>query len=110
MKKIPALLLALCMIFALAACGQQAAPATPAPAAEQPAEQTAAGEPAPAEEPAPAPEEVELVVFAAASMTETMTEIKAMYEAANPGVTITYNFDSSGTLKTQIQELSLIHI
>ena len=27
-----------------------------------------------------------------------------MYEAANPGVTITYNFDSSGTLKTQIQE------
>ena len=104
MKKIPALLLALCMIFALAACGRQAAPATPAPAAEQPAEQTAAGEPAPAEEPAPAPEEVELVVFAAASMTETMTEIKAMYEAANPGVTITYNFDSSGTLKTQIQE------
>ena len=104
MKKIPALLLALCMIFALAACGRQAAPATPAPAAEQPAEQTAAGEPAPAEEPAPAPEEVELVVFAAASMTETMTEIKAMYEAANPGVTITCNFDSSGTLKTQIQE------
>ena len=104
MKKIPALLLALCMIFALAACGRQAAPATPAPAAEQPAEQTEAGEPAPAEEPAPAPEEVELVVFAAASMTETMTEIKAMYEAANPGVTITYNFDSSGTLKTQIQE------
>ena len=104
MKKIPALLLALCMIFARAACGRQAAPATPAPAAEQPAEQTAAGEPAPAQEPAPAPEEVELVVFAAASMTETMTEIKAMYEAANPGVTITCNFDSSGTLKTQIQE------
>ena len=37
-------------------------------------------------------------------MTETLTEIKVMYEAANPGVTITYNFDSSGTLKTQIQE------
>ena len=54
---------------------------------------------------APAPaEEVELIVFAAASMTETLTEIKALYEAANPGVTITYNFDSSGTLKTQIQE------
>ena len=27
-----------------------------------------------------------------------------MYEALHPGVTITYNFDSSGTLKTQIQE------
>ncbi len=98
-RKPLALLLALCMIFALAACGSQAAPAAtqaPAPATEAPA---------PAAEPEPAPvEEVELIVFAAASMTETMTEIKGMYEAANPGVTITYNFDSSGTLKTQIQE------
>ena len=46
----------------------------------------------------------EVIVFAAASMTETLTQIKETYEAANPGVTITYNFDSSGTLKTQIQE------
>ncbi len=46
----------------------------------------------------------ELIVFAAASMTETLTAIKAKYEEANPGVTITFNFDSSGTLKTQIQE------
>ena len=51
-----------------------------------------------------AEEKTELIVFAAASMTETMNEIKGLYEAANPGVTITYNFDSSGTLKTQIQE------
>lgn len=47
---------------------------------------------------------VELVVFAAASMTETLTEIGSMYMAAHPGITLTYNFDSSGTLKTQIQE------
>ena len=101
-KKTLALLLALTMLAALAACGQSAAPAaTEAPA---PAEETApAEEPAPTEAPAPA-EEVEIIVFAAASMTETLTEIKAMYEAENPGVTITYNFDSSGTLKTQIQE------
>ena len=46
----------------------------------------------------------EIIVFAAASMTDTLTEIKETYEAANPGVTITYNFDSSGTLKTQIEE------
>ena len=46
----------------------------------------------------------ELIVFAAASMTETLNAIKATYEAAHPGVTVTYNFDSSGTLKTQIQE------
>ena len=49
-------------------------------------------------------ESVELVVFAAASMTETLNQIKETYEAENPGVTLTYNFDSSGTLKTQIQE------
>lgn len=53
---------------------------------------------------ADAPGKTELIVFAAASMTETMTEIKAMYEAANPDIVITCNFDSSGTLKTQIQE------
>ncbi|MBQ3701936.1 MAG: molybdate ABC transporter substrate-binding protein [Oscillospiraceae bacterium] len=51
-----------------------------------------------------AKDKTELIVFAAASMTETLTELKDKYEKANPGVTITYNFDSSGTLKTQIQE------
>ncbi len=48
--------------------------------------------------------ETELVVFAAASMTETLEEIKETYEAAHKGVTLTFNFDSSGTLKTQIEE------
>ena len=96
MKKALSLLLALCMVFALAACGS-----APAPAPKE--------EPAPAEDPVPAEapasaEEVELIVFAAASMTETLSEIKGLYEAANPGVTVTCNFDSSGTLKTQIQE------
>ena len=51
----------------------------------------------------PAADQVELYVFAAASMTETLTEIKALYEADHPNVTIIYNFDSSGTLKTQIE-------
>ena len=46
----------------------------------------------------------ELVVFAAASLTESLTEIKALYEAAHPEITLVFNFDSSGTLKTQIQE------
>ena len=46
----------------------------------------------------------ELTVFAAASLTESLTEIKAKYEEANPDVTLVFNFDSSGTLKTQIQE------
>ncbi len=49
-------------------------------------------------------EQTELIVFAAASMTETLTEIADMYEEINPNVKIVYTFDSSGTLKTQIQE------
>lgn len=49
-------------------------------------------------------ESIELNVFAAASMTETLTEIADMYQSVEPDVTLTFNFDSSGTLKTQIQE------
>ncbi len=49
-------------------------------------------------------ETVELIVFAAASMTETMTEIAGMYREIRPDVEIVCTFDSSGTLKTQIQE------
>lgn len=49
-------------------------------------------------------EPVELVVFAAASMTESLTEIAEMYKEVAPNVTLTFNFDSSGTLKTQIEE------
>ena len=73
MKKILALVLALC----LSLCGLTAV------AEEQP---------------------VELIVFAAASMTETLTTLGDAYMEAHPNVTIVYNFDSSGTLKTQIQE------
>ncbi len=46
--------------------------------------------------------QTELIVFAAASMTETMNLIKEMYEKKNPNIKITYNFDSSGTLLKQI--------
>lgn len=46
----------------------------------------------------------EIVVFAAASMTETLEKIEQMYLKDHPDVKITFNFDSSGTLKTQIEE------
>lgn len=48
--------------------------------------------------------QIELIVFAAASMTETLEEIAGLYAKAVPNVKLTFNFDSSGTLKTQIQE------
>jgi len=56
---------------------------------------------------APAPKkaaETELIIFAAASLTETMTEIAERYTAEHPDLSIVFNFDSSGTLKTQIEE------
>lgn len=92
MKKLFAMLIAAVMVLSFAACV--------APAAEPaPTEETAAPE-----ETAPEAEPVELIVFAAASMTETMNQIAELYKAKAPNVTLTYNFDSSGTLKTQIQE------
>ena len=50
------------------------------------------------------PTKAEITVFAAASMTETLTQLGEQYMADHPDVTIIFNFDSSGTLKTQIQE------
>ena len=51
-----------------------------------------------------AQEKTELNVFAAASMTETMDQIKEKYETADPGIVIVPTYDSSGTLLKQIQE------
>jgi molybdate transport system substrate-binding protein len=45
-----------------------------------------------------------LTVFAAASLTESFTEIKATFEKANPGVTVTYNFAGSQALVTQMTQ------
>ncbi len=46
----------------------------------------------------------ELTVFAAASMTETLTKLAETYEQKHPEIAISFNFDSSGTLETQILE------
>lgn len=46
----------------------------------------------------------EVVVFAAASMTETLTELAERYQTTHPEIHLVFNFDSSGTLLTQIQE------
>lgn len=103
-KHILALLLALAMSFALASCGTADTSSTGSAVKDE----TASAEGAAASQ--PTADKTELIVFAAASMTETLNELKDKYEAANPGITITYNFDSSGTLKTQIQEGSTCDI
>ena len=86
MKKFFALLLSLSMVLSLAACGSKTDDTT--------TDDTQGDANA---------ESVDLVVFAAASMTETLNQIKETYEKDH-NVTLTFNFDSSGTLKTQIQE------
>lgn len=84
MKKPLAGLLAICMAISLTACSSGSR--TDASAGAD------SGEP------------TELVVFAAASLTETLEQIAEDYKKVAPDVTLTFNFDSSGTLKTQIQE------
>lgn len=96
MKKYLSLLLTLCLILSLAACGGSK---------EEPAKTE---EPANTEEPAktegPAAEPVEIVVFAAASMLESLNAAIEQYKAVAPEVTVVTTYDSSGTLLTQIKE------
>ena len=59
---------------------------------------------APTEPPPTASEPKTLNVFAAASLTDAFSEIGKNFEAANPGVTVAFNFAGSQALRTQIEE------
>lgn len=83
MKKLIALLLALVLVLTMVACGEK-----------QPTNDNQND----------TPETVELTVFAAASLTESLTAIGEKYMAENQNVKISFNFDSSGKLLTQIKE------
>ena len=89
LKKLTAMLLTGVMLLSLQACAMP----TVTPAGSAGAAAAAQKE-----------ETTELIVFAAASMTETLTEIQGLYETAHPEIKIIYNFDSSGTLKDQIEK------
>jgi len=45
-----------------------------------------------------------LVVFAATSLTDAFNKIATQFEAANPGVTVKFNYGGSSTLATQITQ------
>jgi len=95
MKRVLALVLAVTLAVVCVGCGAPQATPTPAVVAT----------PAPIPEATPtSAEPAELVVFAAASMTEAMKEIAILYKTIAPHVDIVYNFESSGTLKTQIEQ------
>lgn len=58
----------------------------------------------PAETPRTAPPNVELQVFAAASLTEAFQALGKLFSAANPGVTVVFNFAGSQQLAAQITQ------
>ena len=70
--------------------------------AEEPASEAAE---AASEEEAASGEETEILVAAAASLKNAYEEeLIPMFEEANPGVTVSGTYDSSGKLQTQIEE------
>lgn len=103
MKKMTGIFLSLLFAVSLAACGAKA------PAGEDVKEETKAEDMnnekrAEEKKKDDTSAKTDLNVFAAASMTESLEELKAVFEEENPGINLVFNFDSSGTLKTQIAE------
>lgn len=103
MKKMTGIFLALLFSVTLAACGAKA------PAGEDVKEETKTedmndGKMAEEKKDDKSNEKTDLNVFAAASMTESLEDVKEVFEDENPGINLVFNFDSSGTLKTQISE------
>lgn len=96
MKKLLAFAMAAVMVLTMAACGTSTTQAGASP--------TTSGTSVAAASVQPSAEPVELTVFAAASMTETLNKVIELYKADTPNVTITPTYDSSGTLMTQISE------
>ena len=88
--------LALSASLLLSACGGSAASSQAASASSEASSAAASSE--------ASGESVQLTVFAAASLTETLNEIAEQYKTVAPNVELVFNFDSSGTLKTQIEE------
>jgi len=103
MKKVLPLLLALTFVLILAACGKASEPAqsTPQePPASAPPSETALTPP----EDGVFTESTDLYISAAASLTQPMEELRALYnEKAGPNVNIILNFGGSGTLQAQIE-------
>lgn len=89
--------------------GEQPAAETPGDSAPQPADEPADE---PTDAPAPATDQQdesvaggdELVVFAAASLTDAFDALADAFEAQNPGVTVVRNYASSLQLATQLVE------
>jgi molybdate transport system substrate-binding protein len=97
------MILLLIAAMLLAGCSSTATTAAPVAAVPTSAP-TAAPTIAPTVAPSATPEPRTLTVFAAASLTDAFSEIGKAFEAANPGVTVSFNFAGSQALRTQIEQ------
>ena len=88
------------VLLAVTACAPQATP-TAAPTAVPPTTVPATETSVP---PTATIAPRTLTVYAAASLTGSFTEIGKAFEAANPGVTVTFSFAGSQALRTQIEQ------
>ncbi|WP_156158290.1 molybdate ABC transporter substrate-binding protein [Gordoniibacillus kamchatkensis] len=91
MRTIAALLAAGALAFMLTGCGGAQAPK--APAAPDGADVRHSGA-----------EPAELVVSAAASMSDSLRELQKRFEAGHPGIKLRFNFGASGALQQQIEQ------
>jgi molybdate transport system substrate-binding protein len=96
-SRVPVAALVAALAFILAACAS--AGAAPPSAAQATPVATIAETVGPSDT-----AQVELTVFAAASLKGALDKAKAAYEAANPGLTLTVSTDSSAALETQIEQ------
>ena len=81
--------LVLALVLAVAACGSDREPSTKS------------GPSSPSTAPKPTGS---ITVFAAASLTESFTDLQTRMETSDPGVSVRYSFAGSGTLVTQIEQ------
>ena len=94
MKKRVALNLVFAIVLAACASGGSGSPGSPTSMAPT----ASTGSPAPSTAPAA------LTIYGAASLKGALDKVKAAYETANPGTTLTISTDSSATLETQIEQ------
>ncbi|GMX64869.1 molybdate ABC transporter substrate-binding protein [Paenibacillus elgii] len=96
MRKIVAsclfLLFTLSLAIGLTGCGEAKPTPADAPKGGQETKQAAPAE------------KVELIISAAASLTDALKEIQAAYESKNTGIKLNFNFGASGALQQQIEQ------
>lgn len=103
--KLPFLAVLTVLILLLSAgCGSNSTSPNKAPSVSAEGSNAANNSPTSVEDKSEPAEQVELLVSAAASLTESLDELKSVYEAEHSHVKLTFNYAASGTLQQQIEQ------